>query len=142
MKLRIYILSMLMMILMVNTACEEEEAATYEIIGESTDTITDLTLSNDEPVAGEEITITAYYVNISEDPASKIDMYVKVGDGERTMITSLDEASAAEDAEITRTLTYEVPADLASETEIIIDMELFTQRQFPKVTRTTLEVAE
>jgi len=130
----------MMMALVINTGCEEEEAATYEVIGESTDTITDLSVSNDEPEPGDEVIVTAYYVNIGEDPASKIDMYVTVDGGSRSLVTTLDESSASEDAEIVRTFVFTVPAALSEGTEIVMDMELHTQREFPKITRTSLVV--
>ncbi|MGK7395739.1 MAG: hypothetical protein ACNS62_14260 [Candidatus Cyclobacteriaceae bacterium M3_2C_046] len=141
MKINITYILVLLLIAFTNTSCEEEEAATFEIIGESTDTITDLSLSNSEPAPGEEVDITFYYVNISEDPAEKIDWYVKIGDGQRMLVETFNESSASQDAEITRTVTYSVP-ELAAETEIVIDMELFTQRTYPKITRTDLTVTD
>lgn len=135
-------LLLLAIAILFNTSCEEDEVATYEIIGKSTDTITDFSASDSEALAGEAVTLTMYYVNISEDPASKIDLYAKVGDGSRSLVTTLNESSASTDAEITRTFEYTVPAGVSDGTAIDLEMELFTQVEFPKLERVTVSVVE
>lgn len=120
--------------------CEENEALPdFQTVGTSTATIAEISLSNDEPEPGEEITITLYYINLAEDPASELEVLQRVGDGDFTELTTMDESSAEADAEITRTVNYTVP-NVDSATVITLDMLLSSQKEFPQRERTSLTV--
>lgn len=121
-------------------ACEKNEVVPdYEKVGTSTATIAEISVSNEEPVAGEEVTVTLYYVNLSEDPAKEIKVLEKVGDDSFSDLTTVDESSAQVDEEITRTFTYMVPA-VAAGTEIALDMLLSSQKEFPQRERVMFTV--
>lgn len=121
-------------------ACDKNEVLPdYEMVGTSTATLAQISVSNDEPVAGEAITVTLYYVNLQADPVKEIKVLEQVGDGSFADLTTLDESSAQTQAEITRTLTYTVPA-VAADTEIALDMVLSSQREYPQRERVTLTV--
>lgn len=120
--------------------CEEnEELPGFQTVGTSTATIAEISLSNDEPEPGEEITITLYYINLAEDPVSELEVLQQVGDGDFTELTTMDESSAAVDAEITRTVNFTVP-NVDSATVITLDMLLSSQKEFPQRERTSLTV--
>lgn len=120
--------------------CEEnEELPGIQTVGTSTATIAEISLSNDEPEPGEEISITLYYVNLAEDPASELRVLQKVGSGDFTEFTTLDESSAEEASEITRTVNFTVP-NVDSATVITLDMLLSSQREFPQRERASLTV--
>lgn len=123
------------------SACEKNEVLpdhAYE--GTSTATLATISVSNDAPVAGEEVTITLYYVNMAEDPASQLQLLQQIGDGDFSEVTSFDESSAPVNEEITRTFSYTVPAELDSGTAVTFDMLLSSQKDFPQRERTSLEV--
>ncbi|MFP4092101.1 MAG: hypothetical protein ACLFT3_17465 [Cyclobacteriaceae bacterium] len=123
-------------------SCEKNDVLPdYELVGTSTATIASISVSDAEPVAGEEIVVTLYYVNLSEDPATEIRLLQSLGDADFTEVTTLDESSAAVSQEITRTFTYTVPS-VDPGTGIDLDMVLSTQREFPQRERVSLEVAE
>lgn len=124
-------------------ACEKNEVLPdYQLVGTSTATIADISVSNDEPLPGEEITVTLYYVNLEEDPATEIELLEQVGSGDFTTITTLDESSASVSEEITRTYTYTVP-DVEVGTSITLDMLLSSQtKEYPQRERVSIEVSE
>ena len=137
---RFYLITGLLVIGVLSWGCEEnEELPDLQTVGTSTATIAEISVSNDEPEPGEEITITLYYVNLAEDPASELEVLQKVGEGDFTELTTMDESSAAVDAEITRTVNYTVP-DVDSATVITLDMLLSSQQAFPQRERTSLTV--
>lgn len=125
------------------SACAENDLLPdYELVGTATATIAEISVSNDEPLVGEEVTVTLYYVNRPDDPATQIELLKQVGSGDFITETTLDESSAAADQEITRTYTYMVP-DVEVGTEITLDMVLSSQnREFPQRERVSLEVSE
>lgn len=124
-------------------ACEKNEVLPdYQVAGTSTATIAQISVSNDEPLSGEEITVTLYYVNLEEDPATGIELLEQVGGSGFTTVTTMDESSASLDAEITRTYTYTVP-DVEVGTAIRLDMVLSSQnKEFPQREKVDLEVSE
>ena len=135
-----YILYLLATLTITLTACEENEALPdLQTVGTSTATLVELALSNETPEPGENVTLAISYVNMAEDPASQIEVLEQVGEGDFTSLTQLDESSAAPDSEITRTVTYTVPA-LDSGTVVTLDMLLSTQREFPQRERIELTV--
>lgn len=120
--------------------CEEnEELPGFDTVGTSTATIAEISLSNDEPEPGEQITITLYYVNLAEDPASELQVLQKVGAGDFAELTTLDESSAQVASEITRTVNYTIP-NVDSATVITLDMLLSSQKEFPQRERASLTV--
>lgn len=125
------------------SACAENDLLPdYELVGTATATIAEISVSNDEPLPGEEVTVTLYYVNRPDDPATQIELLEQVGSGDFTTEVTLDESSAAADQEITRTYTYTVP-NVEVGTEITLDMLLSSQnREFPQRERVSLEVSE
>jgi len=135
MKKLIYLFAPLFILMI---ACEEnEQLPDLQTVGTSTATVVDLGLSNDAPQPGEQVTLSINYVNLASDPASQIEVLEQVGDGDFTTVTQLDESSASPDSEITRTVTYTVPA-LDSGTVVNLDMLLRTQREFPQRERVSL----
>ena len=125
------------------SACAENDLLPdYELVGTATATIAEISVSNDEPLVGEEVTVTLYYVNRPDDPATQIELLKQVGSGDFITETTLDESSAAADQEITRTYTYTVP-NVEVGTAITLDMVLSSQnREFPQRERVSLEVSE
>ncbi len=123
------------------SACEENDLLPdYEKVGTATATLAEISVSKDEPLAGEEVTVTLYYVNRPDDPATQIELLEQIGSGDFTSEATLDESSAAADQEITRTYTYTVP-NVEVGTEITLDMLLSSQnREFPQRERVSLEV--
>lgn len=123
-------------------SCEEADPVpNYEYVGTAAATVFSVSASNDEPTAGEEVTITITYVNRADDPARELEALVKVGDEDFAQVNVLDESGAAVREEVTRTFTYEVP-DVESSTDITVDVLLTTARMFPQRERVSLEVAE
>ncbi len=137
----IYHLFILLATGLLTVACEKNEVLPdYALAGTSTVTLADISVSNEKPVAGEQVSVTLYYVNVGEDPAKQITLLEKVGGSDTfTEIVTLDESSAAVNAEVTRTFTYTVPA-VPSKTDIVIDMVLRSQKEFPQRERVTLTV--
>lgn len=126
----------------VSISCEENNLVPdYAYVGTSTATIFTLSVSNDEPVAGEEITINVNYVNQSEDPAEELQVVVDINDAGFTTLATTDESSAAAGSEVTKSFNYQVPS-VASGTDIVFDVLLSTQRMFPQRERLTIEVTE
>lgn len=114
-------------------SCDEnEELPGFETIGTATATDADITVSNDEPASGEEITLSLYYINVGSDPAREIEVLVSIDGGDFTSFTTLDESSATVNAEITRTVDYTVADGLASGTSIRFDMLLKSAKEFPQ----------
>jgi len=137
---KIYVLMSMLMLAIFGWGCEEnQEIPDLQTVGTSTATIAEITLSNDEPEPGEQITISLYYVNIAEDPATELQVMEQVGSGEFTEVTKLDESSAEISAEITREVSYTVPA-VDSATVITLDMLLSSQKEFPQRERASLTV--
>ncbi len=123
-------------------SCEEADPVPdYEYVGTAAATVFSVSASNDEPTAGEEVTITITYVNRADDPAQELEALVKVGDEDFAQVNVLDESGAAVREEIIRTFSYEVP-DVESGTSITVDVLLTTARVFPQRERVTIEVAE
>lgn len=122
-------------------ACEKNDVLpAYELVGTATSTIADISVSNTEPLPGEEIVVTFYYVNLASDPATEIELLEQLGSGDFSSVTTLDESSAAVSEEITRTFTYAVP-DVADGTQITLDMLLSSQnKEFPQRERINVEV--
>jgi hypothetical protein len=124
-------------------SCEDNEVLPdYEKVGTSTATLASISVSNEEPLPGEEVVVTMNYVNLAEDPLTEMELLVKVGDGDFSTLTTLDESSAEVSEEITRTFTYTVPT-VDFETVITLDMVLSSQNsEFPQRERATIEVTE
>ncbi len=141
MKYHLYHLFLLLAIGLLAVACSKNEVLPdYALAGTSTATLAEISVSNDEPVAGEQVTVTLYYVNLGEDPAKQIMLLEKIGSSDTfTEIATLDESSASANAEVTRTFTYTVPA-VPGKTGIVIDMVLRSQKEFPQRERVTLTV--
>lgn len=142
MKIYIKIMALFVLVLGFSACAENDLLPDYELVGTATATIADISVSNDEPLVGEEVTVTLYYVNRPDDPATQIELLEQVGSGDFTTEVTLDESTAAADQEITRTYTYTVP-DVEVGTEITLDMLLSSQnREFPQRERVSLEVSE
>ena len=137
---KIYLLVSVLILAAISWGCEEnQELPDLQTVGTSTATIAEISVSNDEPEPGEEVSITLYYINIAEDPATELQVLQKVGSGDFTALTTLDESSAQVSAEITRTVNYIVP-NVDSATVITLDMLLSSQKEFPQRERTSLTV--
>lgn len=142
MKIYSKIMALFVLVLGFSACAENDLLPDYELVGTATATIADISVSNDEPLVGEEVTVTLYYVNRPDDPATQIELLEQVGSGDFTTEVTLDESTAAADQEITRTYTYTVP-DVEVGTEITLDMLLSSQnREFPQRERVSLEVSE
>lgn len=125
---------------LLSVGCEEnDELPDFQTVGTSTATLATISISNDEPDPGEEITITLYYVNMEEDPASQLQVLQKVGSADFSELTTMDESSAQVSSEITHTVNYTVP-NVESGTAITFDMLLSSQKEFPQRERASLEV--
>ena len=134
------IIYLLIPIFVIAVACEEnEQLPDLQTIGTSTATVVELSLSNDEPIPGESVTLDISYVNPPSDPATQIEVLQQVDDGDFTSLTQLDESSAAAGTQVSRSVNYTVPA-LDSGTVVTLDMLLSTQREFPQRERISLTV--
>jgi len=121
-------------------ACEEnQQLPDLQTVGTSTATVVELSLSNEEPLPGESVTLNISYVNPPSDPATQIEVLQQVEDGDFTSLTQLDESSAAAGTQVSRSVNYTVPA-LDSGTVVTLDMLLRTQREFPQRERVSLTV--
>ncbi|MEK6477849.1 hypothetical protein WJR50_09955 [Catalinimonas sp. 4WD22] len=124
-------------------ACEKNEVLPdYQLVGTSTATIADISVSNEEPLPGEEITVTLYYVNLEEDPVISVELLEQIGDGEFSTVTTINGTSVLTSAEVTQTYTYTVP-DVEVGTSITLDMLLSSQtKEYPQRERVSIEVSE
>lgn len=124
-------------------ACEKNEVLPdYQLVGTSTATIADISVSNDEPLPGEEIIVTLYYVNLEEDPVTSVELLEQIGDGEFSNVTTIDGLTLLTDGEVTQTYTYTVP-DVEVGTSITLDMVLSSQtKEYPQRERVSIEVSE
>ncbi len=137
MKILFYLLAPL---LVLTIACEEnQQIPDLQTVGTSTATVVELSLSNDEPVPGENVTLAISYVNPVDDRATQIEVLEQIADNDFTSLTQLDESSAAAGSQISRSVSYTVPA-LDSGTVVTLDMLLSTQREFPQRERVSLTV--
>jgi len=141
MKIFSKIMALCVLVLGFSACAENDLLPDYELVGTATATLAGISVSNDEPLPGEEVTVTLSYVNRPDDPATQIELLEQVGDGDFTSEVTLDESSTQADQEVTRTYTYTVP-DVAVGTDITLDMLLSSQnREFPQRERTSLEVS-
>lgn len=140
-NLKIYrLLCLLTTISFLMMACEENEVLPdHQTVGTSTATVAGISVSNETPAPGEQVTVTINYVNLSEDPAQRIQILEKIGEeGSFAELTSFDASSDPVNEEVTQTFTYTVPA--VSETTVLLDMVLTSQREFPQRERAALSV--
>ncbi len=137
MKLYRYIYLVLLMPFL---ACEEnDEVPSYQLVGEAYATYVEFSVSDDNPPAGTDIDIVLSYSNYVEDPIVSITLLEQIGTGDRTEITTLNESSAPIGELVTRTISYTVP-NVGSETNVSIFVELRSQKEFPQIEETELEV--
>ena len=120
------------------TACDENDPGPdYDIVGRSYVTQASISVSDDEPAAGETITVTVTYLNYSEDPAQTITLIADRSGTTSTVGTS-DESSAGT-GEVTRSFQYTVPADASGES-IDLTAELRSELEFPLLKGTSIDV--
>ncbi len=138
-SLQIYYVFLICMAGSLMVACEENEVLPdHQTVGTSTATIAEISVSNEEPVPGEEVIVTVNYVNLTEDPAKSIQILEQIGDGSFAELTTIDASSDPVNEEVTQTFPYTVSA--VSGTTVLLDMVLTSQREFPQRERVTLSV--
>lgn len=120
------------------TSCDENDPTPgYEVVGRSYETIADVSVSNEEPIPGETITVTLYYVNYSQDAAQSVTL-IEDRNGSQTTLNMVDESNAAF-GERTINYTYEVPDDASGE-DITFIGEFRSNKEFPQVEVASIEV--
>ena len=138
MKNYINIIFGLLILLPAISSCDKNDPTPdYEVIGRSYETIAEVEVSNSEPVAGEDVVVTLYYVNYSEDPAQSVTLKVDRG-GTETTLETFDESGAGE-GERTLTYTYSVPADASGESLTFIG-EFRSSLEYPQIEQTGVDV--
>ena len=121
-------------------SCDENEIMpAYEKVGTTTSTVATITISNDEPDAGETVTVTVTYVNPTSDPLTSVELKAKVGSGNYEVVESFNETSGSKDVEISREVAYVAPE---AGTEVTFDLVLTSQKEFPQIMRAKLEVVD
>ena len=132
---------LLIAVISVLLSCEKfTPVPDYEYVGTSTATLFSLSVSDDAPLVGEEITITISYINQRTDPASSIQTLAKIGEGDFAEIVTMDQASQPVGEAISEAFTYPIP-EVDSATTIIFDVLLNTQRTFPQRERVSVTVS-
>lgn len=125
---------------MIFFSCDENDVMpAYEKKGTATATVATLTASDDEPESGETITLSLMYVNPTSDPIETIVLKAKVGSGDYTTLQTYDGQSSEKDVQIFQEVTYVAPAP---GTEVIFDMVITSQKEYPQIKRTSIEVAD
>lgn len=121
-------------------SCDENEIMpAYEKVGTTTSTVATIAISNDEPDAGETVTVTVTYVNPTSDPLTSVELKAKVGSGNYEVVESFNETSGSKDVEISREVAYVAPE---AGTEVTFDLVLTSQKEFPQIMRAKLEVVD
>ncbi len=131
------LLSLLILIPFISSCDENDPTPDYDIVGRSYVTIANVSVSNDEPAAGENVTVTLYYVNYSEDPAQSVTL-IADRDGSQTTLETFNESSAST-GERTLTYTYTVPGDAAGESITFIG-EFRSNLEYPQVETAGIDV--
>lgn len=133
MKNLIYILISIAII-----SCDDNEIMpAYKKVGSVTSTFATISVSNDEPQPGETVTVTVSYVNPSADPLKSVEVQFKEASGSYESLQSFDENSGAKDVEIVREISFVAPAD---EVKVTFDLIIKSQKEFPQILRTSLDV--
>lgn len=141
MKKNIYTLLGTLLLIMVLSACDENDPTPgYEVIGRSYETIAHVTVSDDEPLPGQTIEVTVSYVNYMEDPAVSITYIVERNDSKSTEDTT-DESGKSE-GEYSYTYDYTVPGDAAGETITFIGEFRSAEKEYPQVEEASIDVQE
>lgn len=121
-------------------ACDENDVMpAYEKKGTATATVATIAVSNDEPESGETITLTLMYVNPTSDPIESVVLMAKIGSGDYTILQTFDGQSSEKDVEITEEVQYVAPDPGA---EVTFDMVITSQKEYPQIKRTSIEVVE
>jgi len=131
------IFGLLLLVPAVSSCDENEPTPDYRVVGRSYETIADVSVSDDNPAPGDDITVTLYYVNYSEDPAESVTLLVDRGGTESTLQT-FDESGAGE-GERTLTFTYSVPGDATGESLTFIG-EFRSSLEYPQVEEAGISV--
>jgi hypothetical protein len=119
-------------------ACDDNEIMpAYQKVGTATATVATIEPSNDEPLPSETITLTMMFVNPSSDPLTQITLKAKVGAAEYTEIQTFDVQSTEKDKELALTANYVSPVSAGT---VVFDMVISSQKQYPQVKRTSVEV--
>lgn len=116
------------------TSCEENEIMpSYKKVGTAYQTVASVTVSSTTPSQGSPVTITVKYVNIQSDPLSKIVVKINENGGAYTEVASIDQSNADTSAEITVPYDYTVTQTVG--TAVGIQIELFSEKEFPQLLR-------
>ncbi len=130
-------LGLLILVPFISSCDENDPTPGYQVVGESYSTIAHVSVSNDEPAAGETVTVTLDYVNYSEDPAQSVTLIAE-RDGSQTTLQTFDESGASEGERIL-TYSYQVPADATGESITFIG-EFRSNLDFPQVEEAGIDV--
>ncbi len=130
-------LGLLLLIPFISSCDENDPTPAYDVVGQSYVTIANVSVSNDEPIADDNITVTLYYVNYNEDPAQSVTLIVERG-GVQTTLETFDESSAGF-GERSLTYTYTVPDDATGESITFIG-EFRSNLEFPQVEEADIDV--
>ncbi|HEX6227532.1 MAG TPA: hypothetical protein VFZ52_24110 [Chryseolinea sp.] len=135
MKTLIYILGCALLF-----SCDENDIMpAYEQKGTTTSTVATIGVSNEEPEAGETVTISLMYVNPSSDPLATVEIKYKIGSGSYSILQTFDEGTGPRDESVTREINYVAPA---AGSTVTFDMVLTSQKDYPQIMRTSLEVSD
>jgi hypothetical protein len=121
-------------------SCEENEVMpAYEKKGTTTSTVATIGVSNDEPEPGETVTIALMYVSPDFDPVETVELKYKIGSGSYSVLQTFDESTTPMNEAVTREITFVAPA---VETKVTFDMVITSQKEYPQIMRTSMDVTE
>lgn len=124
---------------MVLFSCEENEIMpSYKKVGTAYQTVASVAVSTTTPAQNDIVTITIKYVNINSDPLSRISVKIKENAGAYAEVASIDESDSGTAEEITVTYPYTVTQTAG--TAVGIQIELFSEKEFPQLLRASLTV--
>lgn len=128
----------ILLLWMTLSSCEENQILpSYQKLGTATQTVASISSSTSTPAASSTITLTLKFINPASDPIKQIVLKSKVGTANYTDVQTLNEESSPKDQEITREIQVTVPATPGS---VVYDMVIHSQREYPQILRTTVNV--
>lgn len=141
MKKKVIHLPILFLAVSLFTACEENTIMpSFEKKGTATQTLAGLSASDDEPAPLENISLLLSYINPSSDPLKTVTLKVKVGEGAFTELQSWDISEETKEEIQTKVVAYEAPDSPG--VEIVFDMVITSQREYPQIKRVEIAVEE
>ena len=140
MKIKLYKYALALVTLVLFSCEENEQLPAHTVVGDAYATYVELSVSNDEPAAGEAVTVEVKYSNYAADPLKTLVLQASVAGGDVADVTTLDESGATKGELITKSITYNVPASAAG-SSISLYVVLTSGKAFPQIENIDLDVA-